>query len=169
MAKPIGGILFGIAFWTVARRVSPYTIKDYLMVSAYGIIQLFTSNQATDLIIAPYPPFGLVTVSFMALSSYMLLVAIYSSAISISLDSELRKSIRTLAVRGSKLLDSIETAQMEQEIQKKVLTVTKQNQDRMADETGIQTSLTDEDVKAYLERVIEEVNKTKMSNDDNNA
>ncbi len=38
---------------------------------------------------------------------------------------------------------------MEQQIQKKVVEFTKRNQDRMAEETGIQSSLTDEDVKAY--------------------
>ena len=46
---------------------------------------------------------------------------------------------------------------MEQEIQRRVLTITKQNQDRMAEETGIQSSLTDEDVKDYLGQVVEEV------------
>ena len=33
---------------------------------------------------------------------------------------------------------------MEQQIQKKVVEFTKRNQDRMAEETGIQSSLTDE-------------------------
>ena len=50
-------------------------------------------------------------------------------------------------------------AQMEQEIQKKVMTLTKRNQERMAEETGIQSSLTDGDVKEYLEQVIREVKK----------
>ena len=54
---------------------------------------------------------------------------------------------------------------MEQEIQKKVIEFTRRNQYRMAEETGIQPSLTDEDVKAYLEQVIKEVKKPKMSND----
>lgn len=38
---------------------------------------------------------------------------------------------------------------MEQEIQRKVLTTA-----RMAEEMGIQSSLTDDDVKEYLEQVI---------------
>ena len=76
-------------------------------------------------------------------------------------DSKLRQSIRNLAVQESKLLDSIGTAHMEQEIQRRVLTITKQNQDRMAEETGIQSSLTDEDVKDYLGQVLEEVKKEK--------
>ncbi len=53
MTKPIGGILFGVAFWIISRRVSQHGIKDYLIVSAYGIVLLFTSNQATDLIGCP--------------------------------------------------------------------------------------------------------------------
>ena len=84
LSKPIGGILFGIVFWIISKRVRQHAIKDYLIVSAFGVVLLFTSNQATDLIIAPYPPFGLVTASFIGLSSYMLLVGIYSSAMSIS-------------------------------------------------------------------------------------
>jgi hypothetical protein len=56
---------------------------------------------------------------------------------------------------------SIGTAHMEQEIHRRVLVITKQNQDRIAEETGIHSSLTDEDVKEYLEQVIEEVKKEK--------
>ena len=43
--------------------------------------------------------------------------------------------------------------------EKKVITFTKRNQDRMTEETGIQSSLTDEDMKEYLEQVIREVKK----------
>ncbi|MFZ0895512.1 MAG: hypothetical protein WAZ77_13525 [Candidatus Nitrosopolaris sp.] len=48
-------------------------------------------------------------------------------------------------------------AQMEQEIQRRLLTLTKQNQHKMEQETGIHSSLTDDDLKEYLEQVIEEV------------
>ena len=81
----------------------------------------------------------------------------------------MRQSIRQFILGEPKLLDSIGTAQMEQEIQKKVIEFTKRNQERMAEKTGIQPSLTDEDVKAYLEQVIKEVKKPKMSNDRNDA
>ena len=52
---------------------------------------------------------------------------------------------------------------MEQEIQRRVLTLTKQNQNRMAEESGIQSSLTEEDMKDYLEQVIEEVKKERRT------
>jgi hypothetical protein len=51
---------------------------------------------------------------------------------------------------------------MEQEIRRRVLTLAKQNQNRMTEEAGIQFSLTD-DGKEYLEQVIEEVKKRRGS------
>ena len=53
---------------------------------------------------------------------------------------------------------------MEQEIQQRVITITKQNQDRMAEESGIQSSLTEEDMKSYLQEVIEEIQKVRRGN-----
>jgi hypothetical protein len=66
-------------------------------------------------------------------------------------------------MKESRLLDSIGTAHMEQEIQKKVIDFTKRNQDRMAEATGIQSSLSEEDVKEYLQQVIREVRKQKTT------
>lgn len=130
-----------------------------MVISAYGLIFLFISIQVNAIIVTSYPPFGLVTTMFIGLSCYMVLIGIYSSAISVSEDSKLRQSIRTLAIKESKLLDSIGTAHMEQEIIKQVIKMTKQNQFKMVEESGIQPSLTEEDMKVYLEKVIEEVRK----------
>ena len=58
---------------------------------------------------------------------------------------------------------------MEQEIEKRVMALTKQNQERMAEETGIQSSLSEDEIKQYVKQVIKEVKKSKMSNDDNTA
>jgi len=160
---PVGAILFGIAFWSVARNMSSNTVKQYMMISAYGMMLLFSSNQAAGLVLVPYPPFGLVTVSFFGLSSYLLLIGVYSSSISVAEDSNLRRSIRSFAMKESKLLDSIGTAQMEQEIQRKVITFTKRIQDRMTEESEIQSSLTEEDMKEYLEQVIREVKKDRQA------
>jgi len=162
LSKPVGGILFGVAFWTVAKNIGKNTpARDYMIISAYGVAMLFISNQAIVLVNVPYPPFGLVTVSFFGLASFLMFNGIYSSAISVAEDSELRKSIRRYAIEESRLLDSIGMAQMERQIEKKVLAFTKRNQYRMIEKTGIQSSLSEDDMKQYLQQVIEEVKKTK--------
>jgi hypothetical protein len=166
-SKPIGGILFGIAFLVIARSLRPGSIvRDYMIISGYGLMLMFISNQAVLLVNIFYPPFGLVTVSFMGLSPYLLLLGVYSSAISVSEDSKLRQSIKQAALREPKLLDSIGTAQMEQEIQRKVLAVTRKTQELMTEETGIRSSLNEDDMKLYLQEVIEEVKKSKSSTND---
>ena len=75
LSKPAGGILFGIAFWTIARKLRQNSVvRDYMIISAYGLIFLFVSNQAIVLVNAPYPPFGMATISFLGLSSYLVTV-----------------------------------------------------------------------------------------------
>jgi hypothetical protein len=162
ISSSTGGILFGIAFWSVARGLHKSSIvRNYMIISAYGLVLLFTSNQATVLVNASYPPFGLATASIIGLSSYLVLLGIYSSAISVSEDSELRRSIRTFAVKESKLLDSIGSAQMEQEIIGRVIPLVKQQRHNIIEETGIQPSLTEEDIKQYLEDVLAEIGRKK--------
>ena len=63
-------------------------VSDYLMITGYGVLLFFTSNQATVLINLPYPQFGMATISFVGLSSYLLFVGIYSSAVSLAEDSK---------------------------------------------------------------------------------
>jgi hypothetical protein len=157
LSKPIGGILFGMAFWVVSKGVRKHKIGEYLVLTAFGTILLFTANQITTFIVAPYPPFGLVSVSLIALSSYLLLIGIYSSAMSISRDTELRKFIHQTATKEIKLLDSIGFAQVEQRLVNKVIPLVHQKAENMDRETGIKTSLTDSDVKQYLEEILTEL------------
>jgi len=79
-----GGILFGIAFWSISKSVNRSAVKDYMVISAVGIMLLFSSiHSALAVDNAPYPPFGLGAVWFTVISSYLLLVGVYSSALSL--------------------------------------------------------------------------------------
>ena len=83
--KPAGGILFGVAFWTIVRRLDHSAVRDYMIISAYGMLLLFTSSQPAGLVLSSfYPPFGLPTISYYALSSYLVVLGIYSGAISVA-------------------------------------------------------------------------------------
>jgi hypothetical protein len=50
---------------------------------------------------------------------------------------------------------------MEREIEKKVIGFTKMHQNRMTEETGVQSSLSEDDIKGYLKQVIQEVQNQK--------
>jgi hypothetical protein len=95
-----------------------------MMISVYGMMLLFASNQTTGLIPVHYPPFGLVTISFLGMASYLILIGIYSSAISLTQDMNLRQSLRKAVEKESELLQKIGTFEMELEIQR-VMKITK--------------------------------------------
>ena len=157
LSLPIGGIMFGIAFWTMARRLHDSNIvRDYMIISACGLVLFFVSSQ-TNVIQIQYTPFGLATTSFEGLASYLVFIGLYSASTSVSQDIKLRQTIRKSANEESKLLDSIATAQMEQEIERRVLRVAIEQSEKMKEETGIETSLSQEDAKEYLEEVLNEI------------
>ena len=161
VSKPAGGILFGIAFWAMARAIRhDSVVRDYMIISALGVVLLFVSTQGS-VVTASYPPFGLVTVSFVGLSSYMMFIGLYSAAVSVSEDVKLRDSIRKQILEETKLLDSIGSAHMEQEIVKRVMVVAKKNSAMLEAETGIQSSMEESDIKQYLEHVLNEVKMSK--------
>ena len=127
-----------------------------MIISACGLVLFFVSSQ-TNVIQIQYPPFGLATTSFEGLASYLVFIGLYSASTSVSQDIKLRQTIRRSAKEESKLLDSIATAQMEQEIERRVLRVAIEQSEKMKEETGIETSLSQEDAKEYLEEVVNEI------------
>ena len=57
----------------------------------------------------------------------------------------------------SKFLERIGTAQMEGQLQKKVLNLVRDQHHRMGEESGVETSMTETEVKQYLGEVLTEV------------
>jgi hypothetical protein len=157
VSKPAGGVLFGIAFWIVAKNLTNKTVKNYMVISAYGMMLLFTANQPTGLTLIPYPPFGLTSICFMVLAVYLVFLGVYSSAASVSEDTRLRQSIRKIALRESQFLDAIGTAEMEQELQRRVIAIYAKTKYSMVEETGISSSVDENDIKSYLQEILEEI------------
>jgi hypothetical protein len=158
-----GGILFGIAFWIISRHLeTDNPVKNYTLIAAFGIGLFFISDQGGSVLYrigGLYPPYGLPTVSAMALSSYFMLIGIYSSAISVAQDSSLRKLIRKSVQEEVRLLDRIGTAQMQKEIENKVIHFAKRETADLVEDSGIEPSLSDSDVQGYLKEVLDEVKK----------
>jgi hypothetical protein len=84
-------------------------------------------------------------------------VGLYSSAVSLSQDLTLRNTIRKTVLEQSKLLDSIATAQMEKELQTCVLTIAQKTSHQMKENTGIETSRTEDDLRDYMSVVMNEL------------
>jgi hypothetical protein len=84
---------------------------------------------------------------------------LYHSAISISLNSELRKSIEKSVEQEFSFISKLGMSQMEHEIQTRVKRITKRSAKTLEENSGVQVSLESEDIDAYIKLVIKEKEK----------
>ena len=160
LSKPIGGLIFGAAFWKISKIVSyERNIRTYMIISGWGLFLIFAANQAATTQIIPgiYPPFGLLTITVLNIAAFFMLLGIYNSATLVSANHDLRKLIRTDAFE-SRLLDLIGQAEMEKEIQK---TVKKIIQDKRALELDKKAKfeLDEKELEKYIDYIIRETKK----------
>jgi hypothetical protein len=158
-------ILFGISFFIITRKVteagirnrnilSVERIKDYLTISAIGIVMIGIANEASAL----QQTFGAAAHGYVLLSSYLFSIGLYYSAISISHDTSLRRLIRKSTVQ---LLDNIGTAQMTEELLARIKKLVLRNQQMLEDEAGISSELNEINLKEDMELVMEELRKNR--------
>ena len=162
-AKPVAGVMFGLIFWIISRKIDKRTTKEYLLIAGFGIMMLFASNQSTGLSLTPLPPFGIITTAFFGLSTYLLFIGLYSSAVSVSHDSTLRKQAKIYANQLI-LLDRIGTPEMKQHTESIVSRVMKDFKNQVTDlgeSSGVLPSIDEQNFKDYLETVLKEIKKRK--------
>lgn len=130
-------------------------IINYLIIAAFAtiIISPTTNNWITN---NSYPPFGAIQRAFLVLASFLFSIGIYSVALSVAQDSELRHLARKY-VKEYALLDTLGNAQMEAETTRKVVKLVQEHADAMGKETAVESPMLDDnEVRQYIELVIRE-------------
>ena len=157
LSKPIGGLTFAIAFWKISKTVSyEKNVKTCMIISGWGILLVFGADQAVVQTLAPYPPFGLVTVTVLITSSYLMLFGIYNSASLVSVNNKLRKSIYKHASE-SRLLSLIGHAEFEKEVKKTVQRIT-EDKAHLIDTSELLT-IDEKELEKYIDFVVREIQK----------
>jgi hypothetical protein len=153
------GILFGAGFLSISKSLGSETnIRDYMLITAYAFMIFFVSSGAT-IGQAGYPPYGLANVLFVGPATFLILTGLYRSAVSVSQDIRLRSSIKNTTRSQAGLLDDIGSAEMQGELEKKVMKVTKSNADTLAKQSGVEPSLTEQEIIDYIQQATKEIKK----------
>jgi hypothetical protein len=152
--KQVAGILFSMVFLTAAALINRTELRRYLLISPIGISILFGCIGSNSLLYVVYPPFGLITISFMPIGAYLLFSGIYGSAIQVSKDSELRKKLHKSAENQLSMLKTIGIIQMETELFKKFKPVLRKTE-RLQESD--EEHLEQEDVRLLIRDVLNEI------------
>jgi len=114
--KQIGALFFSLVFLVASTLVTKQEMQKYLLISAIGMAVLYGSIEIDTLLFATYPPFGVVTASFIPMGAYLVFTGILRSATLVARDSELRKEFYNTAMTQLNLLKTIGVTQMEKEL-----------------------------------------------------
>jgi hypothetical protein len=147
---------------TLGRQItsSHNKIINYLIIAAFSTILISptTNNWITN---NSYPPFGAIQRAFVVLASFLFSIGIYSVALSVAQDAELRRLARKYAKEYA-LLDTLGNAQENAEILRKVVKLIHKQAGAMEKETGVESSMIDDnEVRQYLDLVIRETREKK--------
>ena len=142
---------------TLGREItsSRNKIINYLIIAAVATILISptTNNWITN---NSYPPFGAIQRAFLVLASFLFSIGIYSVALSVAQDSELRDLARKY-VKEYSLLDTLGNAQENAEIMRKLVKLIHQHADAVKKETAVESSMLDDnEVRQYIDLVIRE-------------
>jgi hypothetical protein len=173
----VGGVLFGVIFLTIARGLEQKQqqyhsggssmISQYLTMSAFGIILYLVAttppSHIIDWVHIPYPPFANVVWSFAAFAVYLYSFGFYFSTLAISQDTNLRKSVQKLAIDEANMLHNLGFEQMQREIQERVVKLTKEQEELLKEQTGIEQQVSEEEMKEYVKEVMDRVGKNQNS------
>jgi hypothetical protein len=149
---------------TLGRQLTSSRIKttiiNYLIIAALSTILVSpaTNNWITN---CSYPPFGAIQRAFLVLASFLFSIGIYSVALSVAQDAELRHLAKKY-VKEYALLDTLGNAQETAEIVRKVVNLIHKHADAMGKETAVESSMLDDnEVRQYLDLEIMETREKK--------
>jgi hypothetical protein len=154
-----GGLMFGIAFMAIGKRIDNLNIRGYMTLASYGFILLYISSQI-ELVPSSYPPFGIATLFFTGLASFFLLTGLYSTAIALSKHAELRRTIRrSLEDEHSRFIDSIGMSEVQRDINKRIEPIIQQYSEQIDKQSAIDLTISEEEVRQYIKEILHEVKK----------
>ena len=157
----LAGIIFGISFLSIAKTLKINSVvRNQLILTAYGFLLFYITGSAVAAQVA-YPPFGLISVSLIGLSCYLIYSGLYSSAQIVSQDTVLLKSIKNSITEQANFLGGIGTAHRNKELESRVLTIAKDLENEIEQTSGVQSSLDETEIVDYIQYVVNEIHKNK--------
>ena len=154
-----GGIIIAIGFREISKLVLSNRIRNSLLLTSMGFIIYFVCGSAS-IGQAPYPPFGIVSISFLGIGSLLVLNGLYISAMHLSVDKNLRQIVRS-AIDATRLLDKIGSAQFNIEMEKVTLRIIQENKNLPIPEFNEIDS--NAEIKNYIKDILAEMQEVKNS------
>ena len=106
-----------------------------------------------------YPPFGISGIPYVSLSSLLIFIGVYFSAVFIAQDDEIRRFIKKTIIDEG-IVGFIGTAESYRQVENKLVIATKEHNIDLEETSGIDTTIPDDKIKEYIKIVLSETKKS---------
>jgi len=153
----VGGLIFGLSFYYTSKSLPKNSkLRTYLNITGHGFIILLISNQYNIILHYPYPPYGLLAISSTYLGGYLLLVGIYSTALSSAQNIKIHNEISKIVQANSKFSHEMAKAVFIDGIEKQITKIEK----GIEEDSGVESVPDPKELRDYIEQIIEQKKKT---------
>jgi hypothetical protein len=114
------GIFFGFSFLAILLKLKDYQLRNDMIITIIGMIILFGSRDFYAIFLNSFPPSGIITLSFMPIGSFMLLIGLISFLKLAARDKQLYADIIMKLENDTLLLKNILLSEKEIETSKKI-------------------------------------------------
>lgn len=155
--RTAGGLMFGFAFFMLSKTTVHAQLKGSMMMAGIGLILLFGANAASLVILTTFPPWGILSMTFLITGSFCLLISLDSAGFYIATDSSLRRIIHRSPQKGYDILKSLGHAELQDIVADKIQNISKEVYDEIESENLFRTVSEPANVQQYVDDVITEV------------
>jgi hypothetical protein len=155
--RTAGGIMFGVAFFVLSRAILHTQLKRSVIMTGIGLIILFGANASSLIIVTTYPPWGIISTTFLITGSYLIIVGLDSAAMYIATDSSLRGIIARSPRHEYDFLKSLGQTEAENIVTNKVESISKQVYNKIQYDNLFTISSEPSNVQEYIKVALSEV------------
>jgi len=155
--RTAGGIMFGVAFFVLSRNIMHIQLRKSIIMTGIGFILLFGANASSLIVMATYPPWGAISMTFMITGSYSLIIGLDSAAFYLATDSSLRRIVGRSPQKEYDLFKSLGHTEVENIVTHKVDNISKEVYDKIQYDNLFTISSEPGNVREYINEVLGEL------------
>lgn len=155
--RTAGGITFGFAFFLLSKTIIHAQLKKSIILTGIALVLIFGANASSVIIMTPYPPWGLLSSTFLITGSYALIIGLDSAALYIATDSSLRRIIEKSPQKDHDILRSLGTAKTQDIVVDRIDNISKEVYKEIQSDNLLKASSEPTNVQEYIDQVLGEM------------
>jgi hypothetical protein len=154
--RTAGGIMFGFVFFILSKTIQHSQLKNSLIMTGIGLILIFGANASSLIIMTPYPPWGILSATFLITGAYSLIIGLDSAALYVATDSSLRRVIEKSPQKDYDILKSLGNVKMQDIVINKIENISTRVYEEIQSDNLLKISSEPTNIREYIDQVLRE-------------